>query len=248
MEIRCPSCGSGFVVEIHNDNEMFCCPDCDKSFIVHGNKSFPAAKAVENTPNGLKVVCPGCRQHYDINPDFFNSPFGCQVCGKSFIVPAPRPARPAPPPQPPPAPRPQPQQQERKTAVMDRQFSSAPRNVRDITDEVKAAAKEPATPAKKAPVNSKIKSKPLQILLDFLNFKIMIISLILKWLWLLTAISGVIWGIVMTIQGISDNSFVDVLGGVLIMLFSPFITHMMFELLMLAFAILDVLKEIRDKE
>lgn len=232
MEIKCPSCTSGFIVEVHNNNETFCCPDCGKSFILHGNKSFLAAKVVGISGNCLKVACPGCRQHYDIEQNNCNRPFSCQVCNKEFIVPE---TRSAPPPQP------------RKTAKIEKPLPGEVKNFRDVTNEMKMSEPKQAVSFKKDIHYKKEKPWVIRALWDFMDFKVMIIPIILRWLWLASALIGMVWGIVVIAQGIDDDSFMDVLKGVVLVLFFPFGTHMLFELLIIFFAILDILREIRDK-
>lgn len=71
---------------------------------------------------------------------------------------------------------------------------------------------------------------------DFITFKIMIVPKILTFLYLLATI-------IVIIYGFSANVFI----GILLIFLAPFLVHMAFEFAMLFFAILDILREIRDK-
>ncbi|MDR0933386.1 MAG: hypothetical protein LBM70_10280 [Victivallales bacterium] len=232
MKVQCSACGESFSVDASIDGQLFRCPSCSASFVIYDDEFYLAAKIMEENQNYLKISCPKCQQHYSIDHGWRNRPLACQDCGNNFIVPAARQEMPKPPPPP--------EQPPHRTGEY---------NARNAINEIKASmnqTKNPdASPAQA--VNGGI-NWVFQVFFDFLNFKIMLIAIILKWLWLLLAISGIIFGIVKTIQGITENSFMDVCFGVLILVFSPLITHMMFEILMLAFSILDVLKEIRDKK
>ena len=71
---------------------------------------------------------------------------------------------------------------------------------------------------------------------DFISFKIMIVPKILAFLYLLTTI-------VVIIASFSANIFL----GILMIFLAPFLVHIVFEFAMLLFAILDILREIRNK-
>lgn len=71
---------------------------------------------------------------------------------------------------------------------------------------------------------------------DFITFKIMIVPKILTFLYLLTTL-------VVIIAGFSANIIV----GILLIFLAPFLVHIAFEFAMLLFAILDTLREIRNK-
>lgn len=248
MELECPLCRSGFWAEVHNDNEMFCCPDCNGSFVVHGNKAFPAGKIEESSPAGLKISCPGCQQHYNVSSSYCNRPINCQVCSRKFIVLG-APPRSAPPPQSaPPRPKvdfvsiPTPRPQSRSEGG-----AGNARNFQDVANEIKSTVKSKAAAVSEAANNKNGKFSPARLLLDFLNFRLMIVPLVLKWIWMLVAVSTILAGIGAIIGGIREDSFMGVLAGVGLMLFGPFITHMVFELFLLFFSIHDILKENRDK-
>ncbi len=251
MKIQCPSCESSFIAEVHNDNEMFCCADCRQSFIVHGEKSFLAAKVTGSSPSGLKITCPGCTQHYDIDPAYCSQPLNCQVCGKGFIIPETRSAPSGPKFDFNSAPVPRPSQH--STPGAETPLPKDGRIIREITDEIKGAVKSKIATAmdeindKKKEDKPKPKQTPSRIFFDFISFRIMIIPIILKWLWMLSALGSIIYGVYMIIEAIGDDSFIGVVGGILTMVFAPLITHMCLEMIMLLFSILDILREIRDK-
>ena len=71
---------------------------------------------------------------------------------------------------------------------------------------------------------------------DFISFKIMIVPKILAFLYLLITI-------IVIIASFSANIFF----GILMIFLAPFLVHIVFEFAMLLFAILDILREIRNK-
>lgn len=74
---------------------------------------------------------------------------------------------------------------------------------------------------------------------DFIGFKVMILPKIVIALYVLLTIVSIISGIVMIFTG-------NILG-ILVVLLAPFVNHIFFELLMLPYAMLDTLREIRDR-
>lgn len=74
---------------------------------------------------------------------------------------------------------------------------------------------------------------------DFIGFKVMILPKIVIALYVLLTIVSIISGIVMIFTG-------NILG-ILVVLLAPFVNHIFFEFLMLPYAMLDTLREIRDR-
>lgn len=75
---------------------------------------------------------------------------------------------------------------------------------------------------------------------DFIAFKIMIFPKIVIVLNFIAMLSSILYGFVMLFQG-------EIFSGLLSIVFGPFIVHILFELLMLPYAILDLLRDIRNK-
>lgn len=71
---------------------------------------------------------------------------------------------------------------------------------------------------------------------DFVTFKIMIVPKIQIFLYLLTTL-------IVIIGSFAANIFL----GILMIFLAPFLVHIVFEFAMLLFAILDILREIRNK-
>lgn len=83
---------------------------------------------------------------------------------------------------------------------------------------------------------------------DFCNFKIMLFPMIVKWLWGLIFIFSFGLGSGQVILGIFHGPRSFILIGLLVILLTPIVAHLLLEFILLPFSTLDVLREIRDKE
>lgn len=82
---------------------------------------------------------------------------------------------------------------------------------------------------------------------DFCGFKIMILPVIVSALWILVLLGSLIGCIVMMFKYFGNGEILSGIGCIILLFLIPFITHIFFEFFMLPFAILNMLKEIRDK-
>lgn len=83
---------------------------------------------------------------------------------------------------------------------------------------------------------------------DFCNFKIMLFPQIIKFLWLLGVIASSLIGMVQIVHGIANGAWQFCGIGLLVLIFSPIVTHLLLEFILLPFSILEILRDIRDKE
>ncbi len=83
---------------------------------------------------------------------------------------------------------------------------------------------------------------------DFCSFKIMLFPLIVKALWILGLVISTVGGLVQIIAGIVNGSWGVVGIGLLVLILSPLVTHLILEFILLPFSILEILREIRDQE
>lgn len=81
---------------------------------------------------------------------------------------------------------------------------------------------------------------------DFCSFKIMLFPQIIKFFWFLGLIASTLGGIVQIVLGIANGSWQSAGLGLLVLIFSPIVTHLLLEFILLPFSILEILREIRD--
>ena len=81
---------------------------------------------------------------------------------------------------------------------------------------------------------------------DFCNFRIMLFPQIIKILWFLGMIVSTLGGLFLIIGGISRGAWGSAGLGLLVLLFSPIVTHLLLEFTMVPFSIMEILREIRD--
>ena len=82
--------------------------------------------------------------------------------------------------------------------------------------------------------------KWLNILNDFLAFKINVFPIIARFLYGLSIVWCIIWGIILIANGTPVI-------GILTILLGPIFFHLMFELALLFFSMLDLLRDIRNE-
>ena len=87
---------------------------------------------------------------------------------------------------------------------------------------------------------------PFQFWKDFFAFKINIFPFIVKILFALETLGCVLAGLYVMINNVFGNISISVMAGLGIAIVGPILLHISFELLLLLFSILDMLREIRN--
>lgn len=86
----------------------------------------------------------------------------------------------------------------------------------------------------------------IKIMKDFFAFKINIFPILVKILFALLVVGVVFFGLKTMMDGFESKETLSVVIGIGTIALGPFLLHMTFELLLLLFTIVDLLREIRN--
>ena len=106
IKIECPSCNQHYSADVSFIGQKVECSVCGNSFtlgtknVISGNAEHQEThftqkqQPTQKTTSNPKILCPFCKQSYEVEPDVIGKKVQCSVCNETFVAHRNRPRQP----------------------------------------------------------------------------------------------------------------------------------------------------------